>query len=371
MVLILGESGVGKELVAGALQYGSERAEKPLIKFNCAIIPENLTESQLFGHAKGAFIGAMAQHMGYFEQAHGATILLDQVGDLISTVHAKLPSVPQDRTIDRINGRGPIRIDVRIIAATKRVLAQRDSEGPFRKDLFCRPNVVPITVPPLRRRDNDVILLADQFVASRIPACGKDMKMISTTARGILTGCRAPGTLREREDMIERALTLKDDDLIAGNLRPSQQTPTACSDGRSLGLDEKPGAIDFELIVDALKANTTLSQPRRSPRTDPPCARYPAAKARHRLPRFQDGPAVFTMTGGWASAPDPHLPARRGPAAPSSFRAGRIFRRHRRNPVRSADVPRAGTGGRLRRTATGGAAGRGKRRHPARLTCRP
>ncbi|RHZ92745.1 GAF domain-containing protein [Cereibacter sphaeroides] len=255
-VLILGESGVGKELVASAIHYGSDRAEKPFIKFNCAAIPENLAESQLFGHEKGAFTGAMAQHKGHFEQAHGGTIFLDEVGELSATVQAKLLRVLQDRSIERIGGRGPIRIDVRIIAATNRDLAQMVAEGTFREDLFYRLNVVPMTVPPLRQRGSDVILLADHFVASKSRAYGKDVKRISTPALNMLMSYHWPGNVRELENVIERAVILSDDDVIhAWNLPPSLQAPTADSAGRSVGLDEKLGSIECELIVDALKAS--------------------------------------------------------------------------------------------------------------------
>ena len=254
-VLILGESGVGKELVASAIHYSSNRAEQPFVKFNCAAIPEALAESQLFGHEKGAFTGAVSQHKGHFEQANGGTIFLDEVGELSPTVQAKLLRVLQDRTLERIGGRGPIRIDVRIIAATNRDLAAMVEAGTFREDLFYRLNVVPITVPPLRERGSDVILLADHFVDKASSANGKNVKRISTPALNMLLSYHWPGNVRELENVIERAVILSDDEVIhAWNLPPSLQTPETSGTTSSVGLEDKLRAIEYEMIVDALKA---------------------------------------------------------------------------------------------------------------------
>ncbi|MGP9811989.1 sigma-54 interaction domain-containing protein [Rhodopseudomonas sp. NSM] len=253
-VLILGESGVGKELVANAIHYSSASAEGPFVKFNCAAIPENLAESELFGHEKGSFTGAFATHKGSFEQADGGTIFLDEVGELSPSVQAKLLRVLQERTIERIGSGKPIKIDVRVIAATNRNLAERVASGEFREDLFYRLNVVPITVPPLRDRGSDVILLADHFVCRSSTANGKTIKRISTPALNMLMSYHWPGNVRELENVIERAVILSDDDVIHGyDLPPSLQTPKESGTQFGLSLEEKTRAVEYEMIVEALK----------------------------------------------------------------------------------------------------------------------
>jgi len=253
-VLILGESGVGKELVANAIHYSSASAEGPFIKFNCAAIPENLAESELFGHEKGSFTGAVATHKGSFEQADGGTIFLDEVGELSPSVQAKLLRVLQERTIERIGSGKPIKIYVRVIAATNRDLTERVAGGEFREDLFYRLNVVPITVPPLRERGSDVILLADYFIARSSAANGKTIKRISTPALDMLMSYHWPGNVRELENVIERAVILSDDDVIHSyDLPPSLQTPKESGTRFGLSLEEKTRAVEYEMIVEALK----------------------------------------------------------------------------------------------------------------------
>ncbi len=163
-VLVLGESGVGKELVASAIHYNSPSAEGPFVVFNCAALPESIVESELFGHEKGSFTGAVAQRKGRFEMADGGTIFLDEVGELSLPLQAKLLRVLQQRTFERVGGSKPVRVDLRIIAATNRDLPDMIAKGLFREDLYYRLNVFPITIPPLRERASDVILLADHFV---------------------------------------------------------------------------------------------------------------------------------------------------------------------------------------------------------------
>jgi len=255
-VLILGESGVGKELVANAIHYNSANSEGPLIKFNCAAIPENLAESELFGHEKGAFTGALATHKGSFEQADGGSIFLDEVGELSPSVQAKLLRVLQERTIERIGSGRPIKVDVRVIAATNRDLTERVASGDFREDLFYRLNVVPITVPPLRERGSDVILLADHFISRSSAANGKTVKRISTPALNMLMSYHWPGNVRELENVIERAVILSDDDVIHGyDLPPSLQTPEESGTKIGLSLEEKTRAVEYEMIVEALKSS--------------------------------------------------------------------------------------------------------------------
>ncbi|WP_127076728.1 sigma 54-interacting transcriptional regulator [Rhodomicrobium lacus] len=253
-VLILGESGVGKELVANAIHYNSASADGPFVKFNCAAIPEALAESELFGHEKGSFTGALQTHKGSFEQADGGTIFLDEVGELSLTVQAKLLRVLQDRTVERVGSGKSIKVDLRIIAATNRNLPEMVENGLFREDLFYRLNVVPITVPPLRERGSDVILLADYFVAKSCEANGRSVKRISTPALNMLMAYHWPGNVRELENVIERAVILSDDEVIhAYNLPPSLQTPKESGTGFGVGLEEKVRAVEYEMIVEALK----------------------------------------------------------------------------------------------------------------------
>ena len=253
-VLILGESGVGKELVASAIHYSSDRAGKPFVRFNCAAIPETLAESLLFGHEKGAFTGALALRKGLFEQADGGTLFLDELGELSLSVQAKLLRVLQDRTLERVGGATPVQVDVRVIAATNRELVRMVAEGRFREDLFYRLNVVPITVPPLRERGSDIILLADHFVAKACAAMEKSVKRISTPALNMLMAYHWPGNVRELENVIERAVILSDDEVIhAWNLPPSLQTARETGTTLGVGLEEKVRLVESEMIVEALK----------------------------------------------------------------------------------------------------------------------
>ncbi|SOC09060.1 sigma-54 interaction domain-containing protein [Rhodobacter maris] len=255
-VLILGESGVGKELVASAIHYSSDRAAKPFIRFNCAAIPEALAESQLFGHEKGAFTGATALRKGLFEQADGGTIFLDELGEMSLAVQAKLLRVLQERVLERVGGAKPFKVDVRVIAATNGNLARMVAEGRFREDLYYRLAVVPITVPPLRERGSDIILLADHFVAKACAAMGKSVKRISTPALDMLMAYHWPGNVRELENVIERAVILSDDAVIhAWNLPPSLQTARESGTAPGVGLEERVRVVEYEMIVEALKTS--------------------------------------------------------------------------------------------------------------------
>ena len=207
-VLVLGESGVGKELVANAIHYNSPNAEGPFIKVNCAALPESLAESELFGHEKGSFTGATMMHKGYFEQASGGTIFLDEVGELSLTVQAKLLRVLQERTVERVGGSKPVKVDVRIIAATNRDLAEMVGQGTFREDLYYRLDVFPIPIPPLRERGSDIITLADHFVTSFAKENRREVKRISTPALNMLMSYHWPGNVRELENVIEQALVM-------------------------------------------------------------------------------------------------------------------------------------------------------------------
>jgi len=255
-VLALGESGVGKELVANAIHYNSATADGPFIKFNCAALPESVVESELFGHEKGSFTGAVAMRKGRFELADGGTIFLDEVGELSLPMQAKLLRVLQERCFERVGGVRPVKVDLRIIAATNRNLPEMVAQGTFREDLYYRLNVFPITIPPLRERGSDVILLADHFVARFAEDAGSPVKRISTPALNMLMAYHWPGNVRELENVIERSVILSEDGVIHGyNLPPSLQTSTESGTGFGCGLEAKLGAVEYEMIVEALKTH--------------------------------------------------------------------------------------------------------------------
>ena len=254
-VLILGESGVGKERVAHAIHYNSNRASKPFVKVNCAALPESLIESELFGHERGAFTGATNARKGRFEMAQGGTIFLDEIGDLPSPVQTKLLRVLQEKEFERIGGNTTIRVDVRIITATNRDLEELMREGQFREDLYYRLNVFPIVVPPLRERRTDIMLLADYFIGKYGKELGKPIERISTTATDMLMGYHWPGNVRELENGIERAIILSSDGVIHSyHLPPSLQRSDKDAGGDPGGtLSATMTNVEREIIVDELK----------------------------------------------------------------------------------------------------------------------
>jgi Nif-specific regulatory protein len=219
-VLIRGESGTGKELVAQAIHYNSPRASKPLIKVNCAALPETVIESELFGHEKGSFTGAISTRKGRFELANGGTIFLDEIGDLSAITQVKLLRVLQEKEFERVGGNETIRTNVRVIAATNRNLEQMIAERQFREDLFYRLNVIKVDLPPLADRGGDVLLLAERFVEKYARKIGKDVRGIDRAAAARLTAYEWPGNVRELENIIERAIVLTssiyltEDDLV-------------------------------------------------------------------------------------------------------------------------------------------------------------
>uniref|UniRef100_Q3AR86 DNA-binding protein Fis / transcriptional regulator, Fis family n=1 Tax=Chlorobium chlorochromatii (strain CaD3) TaxID=340177 RepID=Q3AR86_CHLCH len=252
--LVLGESGVGKELVASAIHFKSRRAEKPFIKFNCAALPENIVESELFGHEKGAFTGALATRHGRFEMANNGTIFLDEVGELSLSVQAKLLRILQEKEFERVGGSKTIKVDVRVIAATNRNLEELIRQGQFREDLFYRLNIFPITVPPLRERKTDILLLADYFVEKYNKANQKGVRRISTTAIDMLMRYHWPGNVRELQNCIERAVILSEDNVIHGyHLPPTLQTAESSGTPYTGSLQQKLDAIEKEMIIEALK----------------------------------------------------------------------------------------------------------------------
>jgi DNA-binding NtrC family response regulator len=207
-VLLEGESGTGKELVARALHDQSDRAEGPFIKLNCAALPEGLVESALFGHERGAFTGAFKRVSGAFERAHGGTLLLDEISEMRLDLQAKLLRVLQEQEFERVGGSSPIKVDVRIIATTNRDLAAEAEAGRFRRDLFFRLSVIPITLPPLRERVEDIPLLAYRFAAQTAQDTKKDFAGISPEALSVLQRHDWPGNVRELQHAIERAVIL-------------------------------------------------------------------------------------------------------------------------------------------------------------------
>ena len=254
-VLVRGESGTGKELVAHALHYNSHRADKPLIKVNCAALPETVIESELFGHEKGAFTGAIQTRKGRFELANGGTIFLDEIGDLSATTQVRLLRVLQEKEFERVGGNQTIRTNVRIIAATNRDLEYLRESGSFREDLYYRLNVFPIHIPALRDRKSDITLLADFFTEKYSNQNAKTIKRITTPAIELLTIYHWPGNVRELENCIERAVLLSTDEVIHGHhLPPTLQSAESTGTQLNSTLPEALDNLERELILDALKS---------------------------------------------------------------------------------------------------------------------
>jgi DNA-binding NtrC family response regulator len=207
-ILITGESGVGKEVMARYLHQNSRRVARPFISVNCAAIPENLLESELFGHEKGAFTGAVARRIGKFEEADGGTLLLDEISEMDARLQAKLLRALQEREIDRVGGTRPVKVDIRILATSNRDLVAAVREGTFREDLLYRLNVVNLRLPALRERPGDIIALADHFIAKYALANGVPAKPLSAQARERLVIHRWPGNVRELENAMHRAVLL-------------------------------------------------------------------------------------------------------------------------------------------------------------------
>ena len=253
-VLVRGESGTGKELIAHALHYNSRRAKKPFIKVSCAALPDSLIESELFGYEKGAFTGAQARKKGRFELAEGGTLFLDEIGDLNASTQVKLLRVLQEREFERLGGTEPVKVDVRLIAATNADVEGAMAAGTFRKDLHYRLNVFAIFVPPLRERKTDVLLLADHFLDRYATEHGKQIKRISTPAIDMLMSYHWPGNVRELENALERAVLVSDGNVIhAHDLPPSLQTGEATGTVMSISFSEAVEAYEKDLIEDALK----------------------------------------------------------------------------------------------------------------------
>ena len=229
-ILVEAESGTGKELLARMIHHKSERSGGPFVAVNCAALPENLLESELFGFEKGAFTGAVQSKPGKFERAHGGTLLLDEIGEMAPILQAKLLRVLQEGEVDRVGGRDPVRIDVRVIATTNRDLASLVRTGEFREDLYYRLNVIPLTIPPLRERPGDIPLLTDLFCKRYGKEFSKPDIRCSDRAQQKLAEQPWPGNVRELENTIQRAIALCDGSVIeASDLTLSGAAATASS----------------------------------------------------------------------------------------------------------------------------------------------
>ncbi len=255
-VLVCGESGTGKELVAHAIHYDSLRARGPFIRVNCAALPEAVIESELFGHEKGAFTGAVATRKGRFELADGGTLFLDEIGDLSPSVQIRLLRVLQEKEFERVGGVSTMHVDARMIAATNRDLETLIRDGSFRQDLYYRLNVFPIRVPPLRERKADILLLADHFVGKYGKNARKNVRRVTTPAIDMLMAYHWPGNVRELENCIERAVLLGIDGAIHGHhLPPTLQTAEASGTAFKGKLATAIESLERELVVDALKSS--------------------------------------------------------------------------------------------------------------------
>jgi Nif-specific regulatory protein len=253
-VLIRGESGTGKELAANSIHYNSHRQRAPFVKVNCAAIPANLIESELFGHEKGAFTGAVKRKLGKFELANKGTIFLDEIGSIGLEVQTNLLRVLQEKEFDRVGGSRTIKTDVRIVAATNKNLEEAVDDGSFRGDLYYRLNVFPIYMPPLRERKTDILLLADHFLEKYARENSRDIKRFSTPAIDMLMTYHWPGNVRELENCIERAVLVCDGGVIHSyHLPPTLQTGSESDTLPDLSLDEATANLEREMIIDALK----------------------------------------------------------------------------------------------------------------------
>ena len=249
-VLIMGESGTGKELVANAIHLQSPRKNEPFVKVNCAALPETLLESELFGHEKGAFTGALKQRKGRFEMAHGGTLFLDEIGDISPGVQVKLLRVLQERQFERVGGNETLSVDVRLICATQKDLKEEIEKGTFREDLYYRLNVVPMMLPPLRERREDILLLTRHFIEAFSRKLNKEIAGLSEDAKTLLLRYPFPGNIRELENMLERAVALIKGKVIQAEDLPEEicggETPTQAICGKIRG--SKPLSVASRLF---------------------------------------------------------------------------------------------------------------------------
>ena len=262
-VLICGESGTGKELVARAIHYNSSRNALPFVAVNCSAVPETLLESELFGHMKGSFTGAISNKAGLFEVANGGTVFLDEIGDTTPTIQVKLLRVIQEREFRRVGGTQDVKVDVRIVAATNKDLEKAVADGSFREDLYYRLDVIPIRLPPLRMRSGDIPLLVNHFLERFSRESGKPLPVLSSEAMCVLLGHEWRGNVRELENLIERVVafsvggTVTDTDIQGWlhrsvSAQPQQGAPLELTDD-GVDLEGLVNGIEKDLLIKALE----------------------------------------------------------------------------------------------------------------------
>jgi sigma-54 specific flagellar transcriptional regulator A len=268
-VLISGESGTGKELVAKTIHYSSPRAQRAFVPVNCGAIPHELLESELFGHEKGAFTGAIAARIGRFELADHGTVFLDEIGEMPSMLQVKLLRVLQERSFERVGGSRTVNVDVRIMAATNLNLEEAMQRGSFREDLYYRLHVIPVEIPPLRKRAEDIPLLCDFFIEKHLKRLHRKPVKFKDGVLDAFTSYSWPGNIRELENAIERLLVLKDNDVITFYDLPEKMTGRKLPDLPEIDDDTNPfvGGVDLNsaleeyerrLILHALDLNNSV-----------------------------------------------------------------------------------------------------------------
>jgi two-component system response regulator PilR (NtrC family) len=261
-VLICGESGTGKELVARAIHYNSARSRMPFVTVNCSALPETLLESELFGHMKGSFTGAIANKAGLFEVANGGSIFLDEIGDTTPATQVKLLRVIQEREFRRVGGTRDVKVDVRIIAATNKDLRKAVADGSFREDLYYRLDVIPITLPPLRMRTGDIPLLAHHFLDQFCASSGKPVPHMTPEAMKVLLAHEWKGNVRELENLIERVVAfssgqaITEEEIHSWLHRPSVPTPPPAQ--QMYPSDLPPDGLDLELLINTIEKDLLM-----------------------------------------------------------------------------------------------------------------
>lgn len=264
-VLICGESGTGKELVARAIHYNSARSSLPFVAVNCSAVPETLLESELFGHMKGSFTGAISNKAGLFEIANGGTIFLDEIGDTTPTIQVKLLRVIQEREFRRVGGNQDIKVDVRIVAATNKDLEKAVADGSFREDLYYRLDVIPIRLPPLRMRTGDIPLLVTHFLERFSKESGKSKPVISSEAMHVLLEHEWRGNVRELENLIERVVAFSTDGAVTdADVRGWLHRPTTQSQASAMPMDLTDEGVDLEGLINGIEKDLLLKALERS-----------------------------------------------------------------------------------------------------------